>query len=326
MEHLRWNGKPYYSLDSYFKSVYGEKIYKISLDGGFTCPVRDGRIHDRGCIFCSAGGSGEFSAASLLSAERPSVTEQISAGRDFIRSKYRGRHFVAYLQPYTNTYGPVEQLRRVYTEALSEKDIIGLSIATRPDCLGPEVLRVLKEMQELFPQKFIWIELGLQTIHPASIKYIRRGYDTSVFESAMHSLADLHIPVIVHLILGLPGEDRAMMLSNIEYINTFPVFGIKLQLLHVLKDTDLAADYSERKFDVLTKDEYIDIVIDCLEHLSPETVIHRVTGDGPKNLLIAPAWSSNKKGVLNLLHSEMEARASFQGRLYTPDPTGFRTV
>ena len=326
MEHLRWNGKPYYSLDSYFRSVYGEKIYKISLDGGFTCPVRDGRISDKGCIFCSAGGSGEFSAATLLSSARPTISEQIAAGRDFIRSKYSGRYFVAYLQPYTNTYGPVEKLRSVYTEALSHKDITGLSIATRPDCLGPEVLDLLAEIRDAFPQKFIWIELGLQTIHPATISYIRRGYDTSVFEKAMHSLADLHIPVIVHLILGLPGEDRSMMLSNIEYINTFPVFGIKLQLLHVLKDTDLAADFAERKFDVLTKDEYIDIVIDCLEHLSPDTVIHRVTGDGPKNLLIAPSWSTNKKGVLNLLHSEMETRGSYQGRLFVPDPTGFRTV
>ncbi|MCR4584559.1 MAG: TIGR01212 family radical SAM protein [Lachnospiraceae bacterium] len=326
MEHLRWNGKPYYSLDSYFKSVYGEKIYKISLDGGFTCPVRDGLISDKGCIFCSAGGSGEFSAASLLSSERPSISGQITAGKEFIRSKFDGRHFVAYLQPYTNTYGPVDKLRSVYTEALSDKDIIGLSIATRPDCLGPEVLSLLEEMKRSFPGKFIWIELGLQTIHPASISYIRRGYDTSVFEKAMHALMDLHIPVIVHLILGLPGEDRSMMLSNIEYINTFPVFGIKLQLLHVLKDTDLAADFAERKFDVLTKDEYIDIVIDCLEHLSPDTVIHRVTGDGPKSILIAPSWSANKKGVLNLLHSEMETRGSYQGRLYIPDPAGFRTV
>ncbi len=326
MEHLRWNGKPYYSLDSYFRSVYGEKIYKISLDGGFTCPVRDGSISDKGCIFCSAGGSGEFSAASLLSSERPSISEQIAAGKEFIRSKYSGNHFVAYLQPYTNTYGPIDRLRAVYTEALSDKDIIGLSIATRPDCLGPEVLSLLEEMRMAFPQKFIWIELGLQTIHPATIRYIRRGYDTSVFEAAMHSLMGLHIPVIVHLILGLPGEDRSMMLSNIEYINTFPIFGIKLQLLHVLKDTDLASDYAARKFDVLTRDEYIDIVIDCLEHLSPDTVIHRVTGDGPKSILIAPAWSANKKGVLNLLHSEMESRGSYQGRLYLPDPAGFRTV
>ncbi len=324
MEHLRWNGKPYYSLDSYFKGVYGEKIYKISIDGGFTCPVRDGSISSGGCIFCSAGGSGEFSA-SALGSDR-SISEQLEYGKKFIASKFGGSHYVAYLQPFTNTYGPADRLRSVYTEALSDPDIIGLSIATRPDCLGPEVLSVLKETKEAFPEKFIWIELGLQTIHPATIKYIRRGYDTSVFETAMRRLFDLHIPVIVHLILGLPGEDASMMLSNIEYINTFPVFGVKLQLLHVLKDTDLAVDFYERKFDILSKKEYLNILIDCLEHLNPETVVHRVTGDGPKSLLIAPTWSSDKKSMLNDLHREMELRGSYQGRFYIPDPAGFITV
>ena len=326
MDQRRWDAKPYYSLDSYFRSVYGEKIYKLALDGGCTCPVRDGSIDTRGCIFCSAGGSGEFAARSI-SDGRPDIEAQIASGKELILSKFGGAHFVAYYQPYTNTYADIPYLRDIYTRALVPDEIVGLSIATRPDCLGDDVLALLKELKELFPDKFIWIELGLQTIHPASIRYIRRGYDNSVFESAVLRLHDLSIPIIVHTILGLPGESRDQMLSTIEYLNTFPIFGIKLQLLHVLKETDLAADYDARLFDTLSRDEYINLCIDCIEHLSPETVIHRLTGDGPKSLLIAPAWSTDKRGTLNYLLKEMERRGSYQGRQYheTPD-SAFRSI
>lgn len=326
MDQRRWDSKPYYSLDSYFRSVYGEKIYKLALDGGCTCPVRDGTLDTRGCIFCSAGGSGEF-AARAETGGRPDIEAQIAAGKELILSKFGGAHFVAYFQPYTNTYAEISYLRDIFTRALMPEEIVGLSVATRPDCLGTEVLDLLRDLKQLFPEKFIWIELGLQTIHPASIRYIRRGYDNTVFESAVCRLHDLQIPIIVHTILGLPGESREQMLSTIEYLNTFPIFGIKLQLLHVLKDTDLAADYAARKFDTLSRDEYVDLCIDCIEHLSPETVIHRLTGDGPKSILIAPDWSSDKRSTLNLLLKEMERRGSYQGSQYQyPQDNAFRSI
>ncbi|SCY06297.1 hypothetical protein SAMN02910370_01173 [Lachnospiraceae bacterium XPB1003] len=310
-----WGDKPYYSLNHYFQTVYGEKIYKIALDGGMTCPVRDGSLDTRGCIFCSQGGSGEFAVPVYGSGdETPDIASQLTEGKAFIRSKYNGGRYLAYFQPYTNTYAPSDRLRALYTAALEDTETAGISIGTRPDCLPDDVIALLSELKRSYPDKFIWIELGLQTIHRESIRYIRRGYDNSVFESAVMKLHDAGIPVIVHVILGLPGESKEQMLQTIEYINTFPVFGIKLQLLHVLAGTDLADDFSARKFDVLSKTEYIDILISCIEHLSPDIVIHRLTGDGPRDILIAPGWSTDKKAVLNGLLKEMKARGSYQGK------------
>ncbi|MBR1471820.1 MAG: TIGR01212 family radical SAM protein [Lachnospiraceae bacterium] len=310
-----WGNKPYYSFDAYCKSVYGEKVYKIALNIGCTCPVRDGTIHSDACIFCSAGGSGEFAAAP--SGQTPDLPAQLAAGKERIRRKYGGSRFIAYLQPYTNTYGDPAYLKDCYTAALADEEVVGLSIATRPDCLGPEIMAVLDAVREDFPEKSLWIELGLQTIHRKTVQYIRRGYETSVFEEAVHTLHTHHIPVIVHVILGLPGEDRSQILTTIEYLNTFPIFGIKLQLLHVLMGTDLAKDYAERKFETLTRTEYIQLLIDCLEHLSPQTVIHRLTGDGPRDLLIAPLWSTDKKNILNQLLKEMERLGSYQGKAFS---------
>lgn len=310
-----WDSKPYHSLDYYFKDVYGEKIYKIAIDGGMTCPNRDGVLDYRGCIFCSKGGSGEF-AVSAKDREHPDVVAQIAEGKERIAQKFPGHRYIAYFQPYTNTYAPVSYLEEVYTQALSDPDVAGLSIATRPDCLSEEVILLLRRIKEQFPDRFLWVELGLQTIHRETVQYIRRGYETSVFEDAVKVLHNLQIPVIVHVILGLPGETREQMVTTVEYLNTFPIFGVKIQLLHVLEGTDLANDYAQRLFDVLTMDEYIDIVIECLERLTPEMVIHRLTGDGPKNLLIAPDWSTNKKRVLNTLLSEMKKRNSWQGKQY----------
>ncbi|MCR5250202.1 MAG: TIGR01212 family radical SAM protein [Lachnospiraceae bacterium] len=319
MEQRRWGDRPYYSLDHYFRSVYGEKIYKLALHAGCTCPVRDGTLDTRGCIFCSEGGSGEFASALPLTPEgEPSIREQLDMGMERISEKYHGRHCLAYLQPYTNTYGDPERLRGIYTALLSDDRVVGLSIATRPDCLSEPILQVLRALKQLFPEKALWVELGLQTIHPASIRYIRRGYDNSVFEEAAHRLHRLGIPLIVHTIIGLPGESREDLYSTIEYINTFPIFGIKLQLLHVLEGTDLAADYAARRFEVLTEEEYLDLLIGSLERLSPEIVIHRLTGDGPRSILLAPLWSTDKKNVLNHLHAEMERRGSYQGKRYAP--------
>ncbi|MGN0345740.1 MAG: TIGR01212 family radical SAM protein [Lachnospiraceae bacterium] len=323
MKQQLWDSKPYYSLNSYFQSVYGRKIYKIALDGGMTCPNRDGTIDNRGCIFCSRGGSGDF--AESMNKEQPDIRAQITKGKERLRAKYSGSGYVAYFQSYTNTYAPIDYLRRIYSDALDDPEVVGISIATRPDCLSGDVIALLRKLSKEYPEKFIWVELGLQTIHRESIAFIRRGYDNSVFEEAVKKLQQIQLPVIVHIILGLPGETKEQMLSTIEYLNTFPLFGVKLQLLHVLEGTDLATHFANREFDVLTMNEYMDILIECLEHLNPETVVHRVTGDGPKKILIAPLWSSDKKQVLNGLLKEMNIRNSWQGKKYLPDDD-FHTI
>ena len=303
----------YYSLNDYFKKTYGEKIYKIAIDAGLSCPNRDGKIDTRGCIFCSAGGSGDFAVSRKAF---PTVSMQIEAGISLFSGKNVGNRFIAYFQAYTNTYGPLEYLERIFSEALSHHKIAGISIATRPDCLGDEVLSLLATLKEKYPDKFIWIELGLQTIHEDTALYIRRGYPLTVFEDTLHSLQDLKIPVIVHVILGLPGENNGRILETIDYLAKKDIFGIKLQLLHILKGTDLAKDYEKNLFSVYTKEEYIDLVIDCIEHLPKNVVLHRVTGDGPKNLLLAPLWSGDKKDVLNSLHHRFKERGAYQGRLF----------
>lgn len=306
-----WFDKPYYSLDAYFKQTYGEKCYKISLDGGFSCPNRDGTLGFGGCIFCSGSGSGDF-ATSV--AQFPSIPEQIANGLALMGTKRTGNKFVAYFQSFTNTYGPIEKLRKLYTEALEAPQIIGLSIATRPDCLGDDVLTLICELRDAYPDKFIWIELGLQTIHESTAHYIRRGYPLSTFDSAARTLHALDIPFIVHVILGLPGETKEMMLETVNYLNQTKPFGVKLQLLHILKHTDMAAEYAAGKFEALTEEAYFDILGACIAHLSSDIIVHRVTGDGPKNLLIAPLWSANKRKVLNDLHHYLKNQEIYQGR------------
>lgn len=303
-----WNGKPYYSLDCYCKETFGEKIYKIALDGGFTCPNRDGTIGYGGCIFCSRGGSGEFAA---------DIQEDIQKGLSLFGDKKTGDKFIAYFQAYTGTYDKPKRLYSLYSAALSHEKIIGISVATRPDCLGEEVLEVFKKLQREFPHKLIWIELGLQTIHPDTAAYIRRGYELPVFETAVKQLKALNIPVIVHTILGLPGEDEKRILETIDYVNQIKPFGIKLQLLHILKDTDLAADYEKGLVPVYTKDEYLRILLSCITRLNPDIVVHRITGDGPKDLLIAPIWSLNKRDVLNSFHKLCRETGSFQGKYFS---------
>lgn len=311
-----WGDKPYYSLNEYCKQTYHEKLYKIALDAGFTCPNRDGTLHDRGCIFCSAGGSGDFA----VKTKHKSITEQLNEGLSLFHDKKTGSRFIAYFQAFTNTYAPVPYLRKIYSEALSHSDIAGISVATRPDCINEECLLLLNELRNQYPDKFVWIELGLQTIHESTADFIRRGYPLSVFEQTMTRLSEYNIPVIVHVILGLPSETEQMQYETISYLNSWKPFGIKLQLLHILKGTDLAEYYldSSNDFEALSQEKYINLLIGCIERLSPETVIHRVTGDGPKELLIAPTWSLNKRNVLNTLHSEMRKLTSYQGKLFSP--------
>lgn len=315
-----WYGKPYYSLDAYCKDTFQHKCYKIALNAHMTCPNRDGTLDTRGCIFCSAGGSGDFAVETA----GKSIEEQLDEGIALFRGKQTGEHFIAYFQAFTNTYAPVGYLERIYREALDCPSVCGISIATRPDCLSAEVLALLDHLREEYSEKFIWIELGLQTIHESTAALIRRGYPLSCFEEAFHNLQTIQIPVIVHVILGLPHETSAMMLETIQYLNQLRPFGIKLQLLHVLENTDLAAYYGSGGFEALTKDEYLTLVADCLTHLSPEIVVHRVTGDGPKDILIAPKWSCNKRDVLNSLHKMMKDTDAYQGRDYSSPKPDFR--
>lgn len=301
-----WNGKPYRSLDYMLRERFGEKVYKVTLNGGMSCPNRDGTLGTRGCIFCSEGGSGDFAADVSLS-----VTEQIESQIALLSGKRPIQKYIAYFQAYTNTYAPVEYLRKIFKEAMSHPRIVALSVGTRPDCLGEEVLDLLEELNRIKP---VWIELGLQTIHEKTAQYIRRGYRLSCFDQALENLRKRNIEVIVHTILGLPGESREEILETMRYLNKKDIQGIKLQLLHVLKGTDLAYDYLAGRFQVYEREEYLDLLIECLENLDPEIVIHRITGDGPKDLLIAPLWASRKREVLNLLHHQMKEQNSYQGK------------
>lgn len=324
-----WGDKPYYTLNEYCKLNFGEKLYKIALDAGFTCPNRDGTLDTRGCIFCSAGGSGDFAvktstAPTSGNAQQTlrftkSVDEQIAEGLSLFKAKKVGTRYIAYFQAYTNTYAPVSYLEQIYTEALNHPVIAGISIATRPDCLPAECLTLLTSLQASYPDKFIWVELGLQTMHEETAVFIKRGYPLSVFEDAMERLRKHQIPVIIHVILGLPCETDEMQYETINYLNDFYPFGIKLQLLHILKGTALADYYNDltNNYEVLTKEHYLTLLIGCIERLSPDIVLHRVTGDGPKDLLLAPTWSLNKKDVLNSLHKQMKEQHAYQGRLFS---------
>ena len=286
-----WNGKPYHSLDYMLRERFGEKVYKVTLNGGMSCPNRDGKLGDRGCIFCSQGGSGDFAADAALT-----ITEQIDSQIAVLSAKRPIHKYIAYFQAYTNTYAPACHLRRIFTEAISDPEVRILSIATRPDCLSPEILTLLAELNAIKP---VWVELGLQTIHERTANWMRRGYPLSVFEQAVHSLHAIGVQIITHVILFLPGESEADMLATIHYLNALPIDGIKLQLLHVLKHTDLADFYRQEPFYIPDMNSYFHLLGKCIASLRPDIVIHRLTGDGPKSLLIAPLWTGNKRLVLN---------------------------
>jgi len=315
-----WQGKPYYSLDAYCKNSFGEKLYKVSLNAGFTCPNRDGTLGNRGCIFCSSGGSGDFASAfSPGSSPDASFHTAYERGIQALSNKAAGKRYIAYFQAYTNTYGPLPYLEKIYSLALEEPSTAGISIATRPDTLPDEVIRLLSRLKEKYAPKFIWIELGLQTIHQRTADLIRRGYPLSCFENTVNRLKAAKIPVITHVILGLPGEDTNDILETIAYLNQCPISGVKLQLLHILRGTDLALLYEkepDKYCPVGSLDKYLDILIACLTHLRPDIVIHRVTGDAPRADLIAPVWSANKRNVLNTLHRQMRDTGAFQGQFF----------
>lgn len=287
----------YLSFNKYLKDKFGQKVYKISLDGGFTCPNRDGKTGTRGCIFCSKGGSGDFAESREMS-----ITEQIESGKKKVEKKIKSGKYIAYFQAFTNTYAPVEMLRQKYEEAINHSDIVALSIATRPDCLGDDVLRLLDEMNKIKP---VFVELGLQTIHQKSAKYIRRGYDLSVYDKAVRDLKKIGVNVVVHVILGLPNESENNMLETVKYVCESGANGIKLQLLHVIDGTDLAKDYEKGLFKTLEFDEYVNLIVKCVKIIPKDIVIHRLTGDGAKKDLIAPLWSADKKRVLNAINKAL---------------------
>lgn len=296
------------TLNEYLRRRFGQKVYKISIDGGFTCPTRDGTLDTRGCIFCSIRGSGDFSEDRNLT-----VTEQIEKGKRRVEAKMPKtcadaseevgtKKYIAYFQAFTNTYAPVSHLRALYSEAIENPDIVAISIGTRPDCLPEDVLDLLEELNRIKP---VWVELGLQTIHERTAEYIRRGYSLPVYDKAVADLKKRDIEVITHVILGLPGESREEMLESVKYVGDSGADGIKLQLLHVLQGTDLARDYIDGRFECMTMEEYVDLIYDAISLLPEDMVVHRMTGDGDKKILIAPMWSADKKRVLNALNKKL---------------------
>ena len=318
--------KRYYSLNEYCKQTFGDKVYRLSLNGGMTCPNRDGFLSTGGCTFCSEGGSGDFAACYDVS-----ISAQIAEAKTRIQQKTDCNKFIAYFQAYTNTYAPLSHLRRIYTEALNEPEVVALSIGTRCDCLSSEVLDLLEELSCIeFPvsndncttnavvkqRKPVWIELGLQTIHKETHARLNTHTTVELFDTAVSNLSARNIPVIAHVILGLPGETKEMMLATVSHVASLPVSGIKLQLLHILKGMKLASEYEAEPFSLFELEEYCDFVIDCLEILPPDMVVHRLTGDGPRKLLIAPLWSTDKKRVLNTIAKRMKERYTWQGKKF----------
>ncbi|MBQ9530876.1 MAG: TIGR01212 family radical SAM protein [Eubacterium sp.] len=287
----------YTSLNSYLKERFGCKVYKLAIDGGFTCPNRDGTLGTRGCIFCSKGGSGEFAGNRELS-----VSNQIEQGKHLVEKKIKDGKFIAYFQAFTNTYAPLDELREKYFQAINHPDIVAISIATRPDCLGKEVIDLLDEINKIKP---VFVELGLQTIHEKTAQYIRRGYPLSVYDEGVEKLHKININVVTHLIIGLPNESRKDILESVEYVCK-KTDGIKLQLLHVIRGTDLEKEYNECKVKVLSLEEYADIIKQCIDIIPKEVVVHRITGDGAKKDLIAPLWSADKKKTLNTINKKLQ--------------------
>lgn len=295
----------YHKLSDDLIEKFGCKVYKLALSGGMTCPVRDGKIHTKGCIFCSQDGSGSFCEKST-----DDINAQIENAKKRVERKIKDGKYIAYFQDFTNTYAPIEYLEKIFTKAISHPDIVALSIATRPDCLPDEVLALLEKLNKIKP---VWVELGLQTIHEKTAQYIRRGYSLEVFDKAVSDLKKIGIEVIVHIILGLPFETKEMMYETVDYVGKCGIDGVKLQLLHILKGTDIAKNYENGEFKCLELNEYIEILENCIKILPKDVTIHRLTGDGAKKDLIAPIWSSDKKRVLNAVNTAFKNDNIVQG-------------
>ncbi len=300
-----WGDKRYHTLNYELRKIFGQKVMKLSLDGGFTCPNRDGTIGDKGCIFCGEEGSGEFAGCRYLS-----IKEQIEEQKELLSKKWNTDKYIAYFQNFTNTYSSYDDLREKYYAAISEEGVVSLAIATRPDCLSDEVMDLLTEINE---KTFLWVELGLQTIHESSAKFIRRGYPLEIYNKAVEKLKERNIKVVTHLIFGLPDESKEDILESVKYVGNTNTWGVKFHLLYIQKETDLYRYYIKKPFPIFTREEYISLVVDGLELLPVEMVVHRLTGDGKKELLYKPRWSLDKLRVLSGIDREMKIRSSYQG-------------
>ncbi|WP_252243764.1 MULTISPECIES: TIGR01212 family radical SAM protein [unclassified Clostridium] len=301
-----WNGKRYHSLNYFLREKFGEKVFKISLDGGFSCPNRDGKVSKGGCVFCSARGSGDYAGSRNFS-----ITNQFNNVKTMMANKWKSGKYIAYFQAYTNTYAPVDELRQKYEEAINQEGVVALSIATRPDCLEDDVLDLIEELSK---KLYVWVELGLQTINDDVAKKINRGYDLKVFDDAMTRLKERNIDVVVHSILGLPGESQDDMLKTIDYIAHSGAQGIKLHLLHLMKDTKMVELYENGELQFLSQEDYIKLICRAVSMLPKEMVVHRLTGDAPRDLLIGPMWSLKKWEVLNAIDKTLEDNDIYQGK------------
>ncbi|HBJ1647275.1 TPA: TIGR01212 family radical SAM protein [Clostridium botulinum] len=301
-----WNGKRYHSLNYFLREKFGEKVFKISLDGGFSCPNRDGKVSKGGCVFCSARGSGDYAGSRNFS-----ITNQFNNVKTMMANKWKSGKYIAYFQAYTNTYAPVDELRQKYEEAINQEGVVALSIATRPDCLEDDVLDLIEELSK---KLYVWVELGLQTINDDVAKKINRGYDLKVFDDAMTRLKERNIDVVVHSILGLPGESQDDMLKTIDYIAHSGAQGIKLHLLHLMKDTKMVELYESGELQFLSQEDYIKLICKAVSMLPKEMVVHRLTGDAPRDLLIGPMWSLKKWEVLNAIDKTLEYNDIYQGK------------
>jgi radical SAM protein (TIGR01212 family) len=307
--------KRYRDFNTYLKEIFGERVQKISLDAGLGCPNRDGTISGKGCIFCDPRGSG---TGAFLN-HGLSINEQITKSQRYIRKRYKAKKFIAYFQSFTNTYAPISKLKSLYDQALGHKDMVGLSVATRPDCVDTDVLTLLGSYQKDY---LVWVEYGLQSAHDSTLKKINRGHDVACFERSVILTHDCGLNICAHIILGLPGEDRKMMLQTASFLSNLPIQGIKIHLLYVVKETPLAELYNKGGFRCLEREAYIDLVVDFLEILSPDMVIQRLTGDPFKSELVAPLWAMEKPKNLRLIHETLERRDTWQGRLYRKSTAG----
>ena len=303
-----WDGKRYHSLNYFLRNKFGEKVFKISLDGGFSCPNRDGKISSGGCLFCSERGSGDYAGNRELS-----ITKQFQDIKEMMTQKWKSGKYIAYFQAYTNTYAPIKELRKKYEEALEQEGVVAIAIATRPDCLDEDVLDLLEEINN---KVYVWIELGLQTSNDETAKRINRGYRLEIFEDAMKKLKERNIDVVVHDILGLTGESKEDMFKTIEYIAHSGAKGIKFHLLHLMKQTPMVKIYEKGQLEFLSQEDYIELVTKGITMLPKDMVVHRLTGDAPRELLIGPMWSLKKWEILNSIDRTLEENDLWQGKNY----------
>ncbi len=303
-----WNGKRYHSLNYFLRNKFNEKIYKISLDGGFTCPNRDGKVAKGGCTFCSARGSGDYAGSRILS-----INEQFNDRKKMMEKKWKDGKYIAYFQAYTNTYAPVEELRQKYEEAIKQENVVALSIATRPDCLDDDVVDLLEEISK---KTYLWVELGLQTINDESARNFNRGYDFKVFEEGIKKLQDRNIEIVVHTIFGLPGETKEDMLKTVDYVAHSGAQGIKFHLLHLMSGTQMVKQYESGELKLLSQEDYIDLICKGIAMIPQDMVVHRLTGDAPRESLIGPMWSLKKWEVLNAIDKALVDNDIYQGKNY----------